>query len=258
MLRTVKRWLGLLPPPVDWGDVPAWCVDRGLTFRRERDDLGFVVEGRHEGHDWRLEWGPPQRDYLIHPELRIRCELGAPERLHMLVMSTPLADALERLAYERFTEATRTESDIAMPEEARWVMMYPTLDLGPWRDLRQRVRVFGPHAEALQAWLGAGLGEAIGSALDRGPLMQPSVLDPLVLMTLRGRLYLRTALAMPTPAALELAIALARVAIRATTSTLAALPPDDATPTEDGAQGQATAWQPEGWIVAGDGAGPRT
>jgi hypothetical protein len=256
MFRTVKRWLGLLPPPIDWGDVPAWCVERGLSFRRERDDQGFVVEGHHDDRSWRLEWGPPQRDYLIHPELRIRCEIGAPERLHMLVMTTPLADALERLAYDRFTEATRTESDIAMPEEARWVMMYPALDLAAWRDLRQRVRVFGPEADALRAWLQSGLAESIAAALDRGPLMQPSVLEPLVLMTLRGRLYLRTALATPTPAALELAIALARVAIRGASSAITALPVDPMS-AADPADSQATAWQAESHLAGPGWTGPR-
>ncbi|MCU0774580.1 MAG: hypothetical protein MUC74_08725 [Ideonella sp.] len=243
MLRTVKRWMGLAPPPVDWGIVPSWCEGRGLSFRRERDDRGFVIEGRTEGLDWRLEWGPPQRDYLIHPELRLRCELAGPDGLHLLVMTTPLADALERLAFERLTEANRTEADIAMAEEGRWVSMYPAADLAAWRGLRSRVRVCGSDPAALRDWLAAGLADAVGRALDRGPVRDPAVFDPLVVMTLRGRLYLRTALSRPDPGALELCLSLAQEAIRATRDTFARhsnLRHDD-----DGGDPGATAWQTE-------------
>jgi hypothetical protein len=243
MLRTVKRWMGLAPPPVDWGPVPAWCQARGLSFRRERDDRGFVIEGRSDGLAWRLEWGPPQRDYLIHSELRLRCELGGPEGLHLLVMTTPLADALERLAFERLTEATRTEADIAMAEEGRWVSMYPAADLTAWRGLRSRVRACGSDPAALRDWLATGLAEAVAGALDRGPARDPAVFDPLVVMTLRGRLYLRTALARPDPGALELGLGLAQQAIRATRDTFgrhASARPDDG-----GADTGATAWQTE-------------
>lgn len=243
MLRTVKRWMGLAPPPVDWGIVPSWSEGKGLSFRRERDDRGFVIEGCTDGLDWRLEWGPPQRDYLIHPELRLRCELGGPDGLHLLVMTAPLADALERLAFERLTEATRTEADIAMAEEGRWVSMYPTADLTGWRALRSRVRACGSDPAALRDWLAAGLAEAVGRSLDRGPVRDPAVFDPLVVMTLRGRLYLRTALARPDPGALDLYLSLAQEAIRATRDTFArhrSMHPDI-----DAGDPGATAWQTE-------------
>jgi hypothetical protein len=71
----------------------------------------------------------------------------------------------------------------------------------------------------------------------------PAVFDPLVVMTLRGRLYLRTALSRPDPGALELCLSLAQEAIRATRDTFARhsnLRHDD-----DGGDPGATAWQTE-------------
>jgi hypothetical protein len=242
MLRTFKRWLGLAPPARDWGALPSWAAARGLAFRREVEDRGFVVEGASQGQPWRLEWGPPQREYLIHNELRLRGDFGLPEHLHMLVMSAPLAEALERLAFERFTEPTRTEADIAMPEEARWVSMYPWLDLAPWRRLRQRVRVQGPEAAALRAWLESGLAEALAKGLDAGPLREPAVLDPVVLMTLRGRLYLRTALAEPDPEAIGIVLQLAEAAIAGLPAAVAAMSPIE-TMAFDAPDSVATAWQ---------------
>jgi hypothetical protein len=155
-------------------------------------------------------------------------------------MSTPLADALERLAFDRLTEANRTEADLAMSEEARWVAMYPPVDVPVLKGLRQRVRAFGSQPAALQAWLSGDLGAAIGVALDRGPVREPAVLDPLVLMTLRGRLYLRTTLVAPDTGAIELALGLAEVAIRAARDVFTAYGP----PAEPRlSEAQATAWQ---------------
>ena len=241
MLRSIKRWLGMAPPPRDWGALPAWAQQRGFAFRRERDDLGFVIEGASAGRPWRLEWGPPQRDYLVTTELRLRCEAGLPEHLHLMVMSQPLADALERLAYERFTEPTKTEADLAMSEEARWVSLYPRLDVARWRRLRQRVRVQGPEAAPLAAWLEAGLATMLADALDEGPLRVPAVLDPIVLITLRGRLYLRTSLAEPDLQALDLTLRVADAALAALPAALAAMSPIE-TMAHDAADPGATAW----------------
>ena len=84
--------------------VSDWAQRRGHAFRRARDDEGFVIEGVLEAKPWRLEWGPPQRDYIIGRELRLRMELSLPAEMQMLVLSKPLMDRLERQTYEQFTE----------------------------------------------------------------------------------------------------------------------------------------------------------
>src|SRR5579862_628559 len=53
----------------DFSELSAWAKKRGHAFKRERDGLGFVVDGKLESAPWRLEWGPPQRPYVVGHEL---------------------------------------------------------------------------------------------------------------------------------------------------------------------------------------------
>lgn len=208
MLDAFKRWMGRddRPAPVDWSDTIDWATARGLDFRRERDDRGFVVEGRAGEHAWRLEWGPPQRGYLQGPELRMRCELGLPGDLQMLLVSSELAEALERDAFSRFTEQAQTEVDLDLPEEMRWLALYRRAPLARWKGLRGRLEAVAAVPDTVEAWVDD---EAFAARLEKVlapvapdaaggvPERRARPLQPLVLMTLRGRLYLRTELADP-------------------------------------------------------------
>ena len=80
-------------------DVAEWAKRRGMVFKRVRGDPGFVIDGLLEGKPWRIEWGPPQRDYIIGHELRLRMELDLPSEAQMLLLSRPLMDALERKTF---------------------------------------------------------------------------------------------------------------------------------------------------------------
>ena len=193
MFDALRRWIARDAEGADWRAIAAWAAQRGARFKRSRDGAGFVVEGRCEASTWRLEWGPPQRSYIAGHELRLRMELGLPQELNMLVLSRPLMEALERSAFEQYTAQMQTRIDDTTPEEMRWLAMFPKLPLGFDRELRQHFGAVALSAKAAEVWLhgplAAQLTAAARGALAGGP--------PFVLMTLRGRLYLRLQLDAP-------------------------------------------------------------
>src|SRR5438093_8478212 len=87
MLDAIKRWISGGPPGPDWAGVSGWAQKQGYSFKRAKDDQGFVIDGAFGTRPWRLEWGPPQRAYIPTTELRLRMELQLPSDLQMLVMS---------------------------------------------------------------------------------------------------------------------------------------------------------------------------
>ena len=203
LLKSLQRWAGLAPAGASWPDATHWAEESGYSFRRERDDRGFVVEGPLAGRTWRLEWGPSQRDYLQGHELRLRCDLGLPQDLQMMLMSLSLMDSLEREAFGRFTEGAQTETDLDVPEEMRWLALFRKADMSRFRQLRQWVGGVAAMTGTVEAWLeDAALAQQIERAVDPGST-GVARLDPLVMMTLRGRIYLRTLCEDPTPETLQ-------------------------------------------------------
>jgi len=73
MLDAFKRLIARKSGESEWREVSAWAQRQQLNFKRVRDEGGgFVLDGAIEGRPWRLEWGPPQRQYIEGHELRIR------------------------------------------------------------------------------------------------------------------------------------------------------------------------------------------
>lgn len=175
----------------DFREIAAWAKGRGYAFKREREGAGFVVDGRLDGKPWRLEWGPPQRPYIEGHELRLRMELGLPADLQMLVMTRPLMEMLEKQAFEQITETNQTEMGTAAPEETRWLVMFPKISMSGSKVLRSNFGGVSSSATEGPAWLDGALARALeraaGSLLRAAPMM--------VLMTLRGRAYLRLQMA---------------------------------------------------------------
>jgi hypothetical protein len=188
----------------DYGDVSAWAKRRGHAFKRERDGQGFVVDGKLEGTPWRLEWGPPQRPYISGHELRLRMELGLPPDLQMLVVSKSLMETLEKQAFEQFTKSNQTEMGGSTPEETRWLVMFPKMPMNGSKMLRQNFGGVSSLPNEGQAWLDGPLGHALERAA--GTLLRER--PPFVLMTLRGRIYLRMQLACADETDIAAAIAL--------------------------------------------------
>jgi len=203
MLESFKRMFARTGIERDLGDVSEWAQRRGHRFKRARGDAGFVIDGRLEGRPWRIEWGPPHRAYIEGHELRLRMELDLPSDMQMLVLSRQLMDSLERKTFEEFTDNVQTQIGTATPEEMRWLVMFPKIDLSSLKTLRNR---FGAVASApatglewIEGPLANMLEEAAGGLLRKDP--------PFVLMTLRGRTYLRMQL--DTPDSKHVAAALA-------------------------------------------------
>lgn len=192
MLNALKRLFAGKSVEVDWPAVEAWARHLGLGLRHERDPFKVVCEGAFDAAQrWRLEYGTPQRDYIEGHELRARVELDLPPTLNVLLLSRPLKEQLEAAAFERFTQAMATRIDTASPEEMRWLAMYPKVALRASEALRTRYSLVANAPAAALAWLDGRLAQRLG---EHAAGMQDA---PFVLMTLRGRLYLRQAAAAP-------------------------------------------------------------
>ena len=199
MLDSFKRWAAGASEGPAWGGVADWARERKGVFKRARDNEGFVVDGMlDERRAWRLEWGPPQRSYIDGRELRLRIELGLPPELQMLLMSRPLMETLERQTFERYTEQMQTQIDVSTPEEMRWLAMLPKVAIAA-KEVRTRFGALAMVPRFGAAWLEGALAQRLADAA----LGVLSAEPPLVLMTLRGRVYLRTQLAEPDPASLS-------------------------------------------------------
>lgn len=190
MLHSLKSLMSRPAAPdsgLDWLD--PWSQRRGEKLKRVRGDVGFVIEGRFAERPLRIEWGPSQRDYLLGRELRLRYDLGLSHSMEMLVVSRDLAEQLEARTFEDLTRDHQTGIETQMPEEARWLAMYEhvhseALPAG----LRDLFVVLGVRDAQARAWVEGDLGLRLTRASARWLGRE----TPLVLMTLRGRVYLRT------------------------------------------------------------------
>ncbi|MCW7537852.1 hypothetical protein OOT46_08325 [Aquabacterium sp. A7-Y] len=207
MLNALKRWLGGPGPVVDLASVEAWALGRGYQLRRDRESLKVLMEGDYDGERWRLEYGPPQRAYIDGLELRMRMELHLPPTLNVLLMTRVLKDKLETAAFERFTKRVETHIDTASPEEMRWLAMYPKVALPSSPPLKQHFGMVSNAPHAASGWVQGPLGERLS-------VQAVSTLEgvPFVLMTLRGRLYLRMRLPKLPLSLLEEVVELFRLA----------------------------------------------
>ncbi len=216
MLGALKKLFSGRGPADDWSAVAAWAEAGAHVFKRSREGDGFVVEATGS-IPWRMEYGPPQRDYLQTRELRIRAELGLPGEMQMLVMARSLAELLERRMFESSIESDRTQIDQSSPVEQRWLALFQPVDLGRWRGLRQRFVAVASVAEQGSAWFGGGLAAALVGAGDTLLAADP----PILLMIQRGRLQMRLQQAAVNEPVVAAAVSLFEVAA---TSAVGAMP----------------------------------
>lgn len=234
MLESLKRWIGGKRSGNDGRALQAWARQRGLAVKRVPADEGLVVEGRSHGAAWRMEWGTPQRAYLLDRELRVRMDLGLPQAMQMLVTSRALAEELEQAAYALFTQDMQTQIDSGMPEEMRWLAMFPKTQVAAMKTLRNRYTAVANAAAPLAAWLDGELARQLDAA-SRGWLAHD---EPMVLMTLRGRLYLRIESLQPDAEMLDGVLALYEAAARGALACAEKVSGHQAWPTT-----ASTAWQ---------------
>lgn len=209
MLGSLKRLFTRPGVERDLADVAQWAKGAGHGFRRVRGEDGFVIDGVIEGMPWRLEWGPPQRDYIRGHELRLRMELSLPSEMQMLLLSRSLMETLERATYEQFTDSTQTQIGTHTPEEMRWLVMFPKVDLASVKALRSHFGAVASVPGAGLAWIEGPLADALTRSAERLLRYDP----PFVLMTLRSRLYLRMLLESPAVADIAAALALFETAV---------------------------------------------
>jgi hypothetical protein len=236
MLESLKRlFAGRVDEP-DYVEVGDWAKRRGFGFKRVRGEDGFVIDGVLEGKPWRIEWGPPQRAYIEGHELRLRMELDLSSDAQMLVLSRPLMDTLERKTFEEFTDDVQTQIGTKTPEEMRWLVMFPKLNLAHLKTLRARFGAVASVPSVGLSWIEGPLADQLERAATGWLRDEP----PFVLMTLRGRAYLRMQLAAPEPEAVAAALALFETAVTQAVRTVGGTVEPGA---DSGSNGRSTAWQ---------------
>jgi hypothetical protein len=198
MLAILKRWWSAATPKPGLNGIEDWATAKAASWRRVRDDEGFVVDGAHRGVAWRLEWGPSHRPYIAGTELRCIAELGLHRDLQVMVLNRQLMVASEAKVYDEYVEGVQTRIDTQTPTEIRWLVMYSKLSATELRSLGMRFGGVASVKPWLLAWLAGPLSDALLGAARNLPES-----DAFVLSIARGRLSMRLAMRDPQPERLE-------------------------------------------------------
>jgi hypothetical protein len=170
------------------GPVSEWASTQGFGFTVEGSGNGIALDGKVSGKTWRLELSRPTRNYIFGEEVRARAELGLDEKLAVLIMNRPLREALEKKAYQIYTDPLQTTIDPNLPEEMRWLAMFDEVgwDSLP-REFWDRYSVLTDCKEDAMAWVSP----ALAGLLLEWPNPGPSLEVPFMMLLLRGKAYLR-------------------------------------------------------------------
>lgn len=164
MFDAIKRLITSGPAKRDEGQaLAAWAKAEGHAFKRVKDKSGggYVV---HTAKGWRVEWGSSQRPYITGQELRFRCDTGLPGDVQLILLSKVVAQALESDVFSRFTNAMQTQIDNTLPDEMRWLAMHPRVPLNAAPILAKRFALFCNAESVVNAWLDAGMVQALEAA----------------------------------------------------------------------------------------------
>ena len=187
MLESIRRLLASATRRAEGDAIAGWARRAGHVHKREKNGDGFAIDGQFDGKPWRLEWGRPQRPYIEGHELRMRMVLDVPPDLQMLLMTKPLRERLAKDAFEQATQTNQTSLSDTVGEETRWLVVFPKLSLSGSQIVRNCFAGVSSLAYEGQAWLEGPLSHA----LERAAATWLSAQPPFLLMTLRGRIYLR-------------------------------------------------------------------
>ncbi|AMO21564.1 hypothetical protein GCM10027034_03580 [Ramlibacter solisilvae] len=170
------------------GPVSEWAATQGFGFSLDSTGQGMALEGKVAGKPWRMQLGRPSRNYILGQEVRARAELGVDEQVAVLVINRPLKEALEKRAYQIYTDQLQTSADAVLPEEMRWLAMYDEVgwDSLP-ADFWARVSVLTDRRDHAQTWVDRTMGDLILN----WPDPSPSAEVPFILLLLNGKVYLR-------------------------------------------------------------------
>lgn len=191
VFKQVKHWFVARANAVRWKAIHEWAEGRNAQFRVTRDGQGFLIEQpKAFPGGLRIEWGASQRSYITGPELRMRCELRLHSDLQMMILCRELMDRLEKTVFEAYTDTLKTRVDTDTPEEMRWLVMFPKFTQITSKLVRQRYGAIGVNKDLTGAWVEGELSELLAQS---GQDLLPDG-HPFVLMTMRGNVYLRTAM----------------------------------------------------------------
>ena len=175
--------------------IAKWAAERGLKPAKghSKATSGFSLTGYLGHKSWTLECSQSSRDYIRGDELRARADLKINDDAAVLIMNRPLRNALEKRAYEMYTDTLQTIVDPTLPEEMRWLAMYPEADWPAMpRPFWDRYVVLADTQEHALAWVD----QELMTQLMGWPAPGPDAQTPFILMLLRGKAYLRMQYAM--------------------------------------------------------------
>jgi len=177
-----------MPSQLAHGPVSEWAGTQGFAFSIDDAGQGIALEGKVGGRPWRLQRGRPTRNYILGQEVRARAELGIPEDIAVLAMNRPLKEALEKRAYQIYTNELQTSVDSTLPEEMRWLAMFDEVG---WDSLPaafwSRYGVLTDKREHALAWLDAPLADLMMNWQSPAPTAEV----PFMVLLLNGKAYLR-------------------------------------------------------------------
>jgi hypothetical protein len=170
------------------GPVSEWAATQGFGFSVDDGGRNIALEGKVAGRPWKLVLGKPTRNYIFGEEVRGRAELGIDESVSVLVMNRALKEALEKRAYEMYTNELQTSVDSRLPEEMRWLAMFEEFG---WESLPEafwaRLAILSDRRESALAWIDAPLAQM----MMEWPTPAPSAEVPFIVLLLNGKAYLR-------------------------------------------------------------------
>jgi len=176
------------PSALHAGPVSEWAATQGFGFSIDDTGHNIALEGKVGGRPWKLVLGKPTRNYIFGEEVRGRAELGIDESVAVLIMNRPLKEALEKRAYELYTDQLQTSLDSSMPEEMRWLSMFEEVG---WESLPEqfwtRLAILTDNKDAALKWIDTPLAQLM---LD-WPEPAPSAEVPFIVLLLNGKAYLR-------------------------------------------------------------------
>jgi hypothetical protein len=195
MFNRIKKAFSKETPPAEApasqmvaGPVSEWAATRGFGFSVDDKGHGIALEGKVSGKPWRLQLGRPSRNYILGQEVRARAELGIDESVAVLVINRPLKEALEKRAYQVYTDPLQTSAGARLPEEMRWLAMFDEVG---WQslpmDFWNRVAVLTDRRESALTWID----QSLADLMLKWPEPAPSAEVPFLLMLLNGKVYLR-------------------------------------------------------------------
>lgn len=186
-IQSVQQWragkFSSSSPPIE---VAAWAADHAISFSGSNTKSHYLLAGQVDGRPWTLERRRSSRSFIKGDELNARAVLNVLVHPVVIVMNRPLKNALEKQAYEIYTDSVQTLAKPSLVEEMRWIALYPEcVRLNLSQDFQQGFSVLAGNLIDAEKWVSHELAQLILTC-------QAGRLDaPFILMLLRGKVYLQ-------------------------------------------------------------------